>query len=206
MRYDAVSFSASYGTAQQLKPSDRPEIVFSGRSNVGKSSLLNKLFRRKNLARVSATPGKTITINFFDGDGVWFVDLPGYGYAQRSFSEKQRWSKLMEGYFRSGRNIALVVQLIDSRHKPSEQDFEMLEFLTQNEFRVFLALTKCDKLKPMERKRRETELEHELGAYNTIPHCFFSGETGEGLEQLKQAIEQIAADIDTDTNANGETV
>lgn len=129
MRFDIIEFDRSYGTSAQLKRFAEPEIVFSGRSNVGKSSLMNKLFNRKNLARVSSVPGKTVTVNFFKGDKVNFVDLPGYGYAKAAKSEKLRWAELMEGYFGSERNIALVVQLIDSRHKPSKDDYDMLNFL-----------------------------------------------------------------------------
>ena len=109
MNYNKAVFENAYGVLSQLPESDEPEVVFAGRSNVGKSSLLNKLFNRKNLARVSSVPGKTITINFYDVDNIKFVDLPGYGYAKVSFSEKKRWSDLVEGYFDSSINISLVV-------------------------------------------------------------------------------------------------
>ena len=126
MRYDKAEFKAAYGTFGQLPESDLPEIAFAGRSNVGKSSLLNKLFQRKSLARVSSVPGKTITINFYEAENVNFVDLPGYGYAKVAKTEKQRWAEMMEGYFNSDRNIKLVVQLVDMRHAPSKQDIEPL--------------------------------------------------------------------------------
>ena len=99
MRFDKIEFTAAYGTSKQLPASVMPEIVFSGRSNVGKSSLINKVFNRKNLARVSSMPGKTITVNFFKGDGVIFADLPGYGYAKREQSEKKRWAELIVSYY-----------------------------------------------------------------------------------------------------------
>ena len=105
MNINNVKFEFAVGTSSQLPPSEKPEIVFSGRSNVGKSSLINKLVNRKTLARVSATPGKTATINFFSVDGFHLVDLPGYGYAKVSRSEKERWSELMEGYFAQDRNF-----------------------------------------------------------------------------------------------------
>ena len=98
LNYNKVQFEAAYGTSKQLPPSDIPEIAFSGRSNVGKSSLINKIFGRKSLARVSSMPGKTTTVNFFRVEDVRFADLPGYGYAKRSESEKRRWADLMEGY------------------------------------------------------------------------------------------------------------
>ena len=154
MRFDIIEFDRSYGTSAQLKRFAEPEIVFSGRSNVGKSSLMNKLFNRKNLARVSSVPGKTVTVNFFKGDKVNFVDLPGYGYAKAAKSEKLRWADLMEGYFGSERNITLVVQLIDSRHKPSKDDYDMLNFLKSGGYKTVIALTKIDKLNKTERAQR----------------------------------------------------
>lgn len=188
MRFDQVTFITSYGTPGQLQLSTLPEVVFSGRSNVGKSSLLNKLFQRKNLARVSATPGKTVTINFFQGDGVYFVDLPGYGYAKRSFSEKQRWAKLMEAYFQSERRIALVVQIIDMRHKPSVQDYEMLEFLQHNGYPFLIVATKSDKLNRAQYEKREQELRTELSDYPDAPMISFSAVSGQGLPDIRDAI------------------
>ena len=146
MRFDKTEFTAAYGTSKQLPPSKEAEIVFSGRSNVGKSSLINKLFNRKNLARVSSVPGKTITVNFFKGDGVYFVDLPGYGYAKRDQGERKRWAELMEGYFHSERNIALVIQLVDMRHPATDFDLDMLDFLSQMGIPYTVILTKSDKL------------------------------------------------------------
>lgn len=118
MNFNKVVFERSFGTSAQLAPSSLPEVAFAGRSNVGKSSLLNKLFNRKGLAKVSQTPGKTATINFFVTDEARFVDLPGYGYARVSKSEHVRWSELIEGYFNQERNLALVASLIDILHFP----------------------------------------------------------------------------------------
>lgn len=129
MNFNKAEFNSAFGISSQLPISDVPEIAFAGRSNVGKSSLLNKLFNRKNLARVSSVPGKTITINFYNVDGNRFVDLPGYGYAKISKQERDRFGELMEGYFQSGRQIELVVQLIDMRHPPSKDDFNMISFM-----------------------------------------------------------------------------
>jgi GTP-binding protein len=133
MNYNKVQFEAAFGTLKKIPESDLPEIVFAGRSNVGKSSMLNRLFNRKNLARVSSVPGKTITINFFRVEDVRIVDLPGYGYAKVAKGEKRRWAEMMEGYFQSPRNIKLVVQLVDMRHKPSEDDYIMMRFLQDAE-------------------------------------------------------------------------
>lgn len=188
MRFDIINFQAAYGTSKQLPVSDKQEIVFSGRSNVGKSSLINKLFNRKNLARVSSVPGKTITVNFFKGDGVYFVDLPGYGYAKRDQSEKKRWADLMEGYFQSQRNIALVVQLIDMRHAPSADDMTMLSFMKQMGIPFVIALTKSDKLNKSETEKRREELASELAEYEDIVKIEFSSVTGKGVDELKQEI------------------
>ena len=186
MNYNNVAFEVAYGTAKQLPVSDLPEIVFSGRSNVGKSSLINKLFNRKNLARVSSVPGKTTTINFFRCEDVRFADLPGYGYAKRSGEEIRRWSNLMEGYFQSERNIKLVVQLVDMRHKPTADDKTMIDFLTAAGVPFVIALTKSDKLKKTERAKREQEIPEELPGLETIA---FSSENGEGVEALKARIQ-----------------
>ncbi|MBQ2902969.1 MAG: YihA family ribosome biogenesis GTP-binding protein [Clostridia bacterium] len=188
MRFDKIEFTAAYGTSKQLPPSKEAEIVFSGRSNVGKSSLINKVFNRKNLARVSSVPGKTITVNFFKGDGVYFVDLPGYGYAKREQSEKKRWAELMEGYFQSGRNIKLVIQLIDMRHAPSADDMTMLNFLREMEIPFVIALTKCDKLNKTETEKRRAQLLEELSDYPEIKTIEFSSIKGTGVEEVKAQI------------------
>ena len=188
MRFDKIEFTAAYGTSKQLPPSKDAEIVFSGRSNVGKSSLINKVFNRKNLARVSSVPGKTITVNFFKGDGVYFVDLPGYGYAKREQNEKKRWAELMEGYSQSGRNIKLVIQLIDMRHAPSADDMIMLNFLRESGIPFVIALTKCDKLNKTETEKRRAELLKELADYSDIKAIEFSSVKGTGVEDVKAEI------------------
>jgi GTP-binding protein len=190
MKFDNAVFEAAFGTAKQLPQSDIPEVAFSGRSNVGKSSLINKLLNRKSLARVSSTPGKTTTINFYKLRDCRLVDLPGYGYAKVANKERERWSDLMESYFSSKRNLKLVIQLIDMRHTPSELDFQMLDFLCQNGLPFVIALTKSDKLKKTQRIKRLKELETELSFLEKevliIP---FSAQNGEGIETLKDEIE-----------------
>ena len=188
MRFDNARFEMACGTFAQLPACTAPEIAFAGRSNVGKSSLLNKLLNRKSLARVSANPGKTITINFYALDGVRLTDLPGYGYAKVAQSEKKRWAEMMEGYFGSERDIRLVVQLIDMRHPPSADDFSMLDYLAQMQYPFVIALTKCDKLNKMERAERTQALKEELAAYPEILKIPFSAVTGEGTEELRAAI------------------
>ena len=187
MNFNKAEFDKSFGISQQLPPSDKPEITFAGRSNVGKSSLLNKLFNRKNLARVSSVPGKTVTINFYDVDNQRFVDLPGYGYAKISKQERDRFGELMEGYFQSGRMINLVVQLIDMRHKPTADDYSMISFLEQMEIPFIVVLTKADKMKKKEYQSRVNSIYEELNnpEYPVIP---FSSVTGQGVDEIKALI------------------
>ncbi len=189
MNFNKAEFDMAFGISAQLPKSDKPEIVFSGRSNVGKSSLLNKLFNRKQLARVSAVPGKTITINFYNVDNQRFVDLPGYGYAKISKAEKSRFAELMEGYFQGERNISLVVQLIDMRHKPTEDDYGMLAFLQQTETPFIVVLTKADKLKKTQFQQRLKDIEAELADY-PCTYIPFSAETGLGCDKVKAEIEK----------------
>lgn len=189
MNYNLAKFERAYGIFEQLPESKESEIVFSGRSNVGKSSLLNKLFNRKSLARVSSVPGKTITINFYDVDGVKFVDLPGYGYAKLSKSEKERFAGLMEGYFNSDRNIKLVVQLVDMRHKPSADDYAMISFLQEMQIPFIVACTKADKLKIKEFQKRSAELLSELENVDENVIIPFSSQNGLGADKIKQLIE-----------------
>lgn len=190
MNYNKAEFEKAFGISSQLPPSTVPEIAFSGRSNVGKSSLLNKLFNRKSLARVSSVPGKTITINFYNVDDCKFVDLPGYGYAKLSKTERDRFGELMEGYFQSGRNIKLVVQLVDMRHKPSQDDFGMIDFMQQMNIPFIIACTKADKLKVKEFKKREQEIKQELNMVDESLIVPFSSQTGLGLDNIKMLIEK----------------
>lgn len=191
MNYQNVIFEQSFGVSAQLPPSMLPEIAFAGRSNVGKSSMLNKLFNRKQLARVSAVPGKTATINFFCADGLRFADLPGYGYAKVSKSEKQRWSELIEGYFAQDRDLRLVFQLIDMRHPPTRDDLTMVNFLIDGGFPFVVILTKADKLSKTQRLARMEAIITELPCADQITMIPFSAQTGEGVEQVKAIIAEI---------------
>ncbi len=190
MNYNNANFEKAYGTLSQLPVSDKPEIAFSGRSNVGKSSLLNKLFNRKSLARVSSVPGKTITINFYNIDKCYFVDLPGYGYAKVSKSEKDRWSKMMEGYFNTGRNIPLLVQLVDMRHSPTADDLMMIDFLKSNAIDFIVVLTKSDKLNKSQYADRLDKIYEELNMVEKDKIIPFSAVNGENLDKIKAYIER----------------
>lgn len=190
MNWNKVDFEAAFGTLEQLTESNLPEICFSGRSNVGKSSLINKILNRKSIARVSSTPGKTVTINFYRLVEFRLVDLPGYGYAKVTDRDRERWAELMEGYFRTGRNIKLCLQLIDMRHPATEFDISMLEFLRHFEIPYTVVLTKCDKLNKTEFSNRLTALKQELGELGEgIEIIPFSALKGTGADQIRQTVE-----------------
>lgn len=192
MNYNNAKFITSFGSFKQLPPSDRTEIAFAGRSNVGKSSLINKIFNRKALARVSAVPGKTATINFYGLENVYFVDLPGYGYAKVAKSEKQRWSELIEGYLNDDRELALVFQLVDFRHPPTADDVMMINFLIDSGIPFVVVLTKADKLSKNQREERRAALVTELPCGEDITIVEFSAQTGEGCEDIRAIIEELA--------------
>ncbi|MCI8777096.1 MAG: YihA family ribosome biogenesis GTP-binding protein [Oscillospiraceae bacterium] len=192
MNYNKAEFHASFGTFSQIPACSRMEIAFAGRSNVGKSTLINKIFNRKNLARVSSVPGKTATINFYGLENVFFVDLPGYGYAKVAKSEKRRWSELIEGYLNSGRDLRLVFLLIDMRHAPSADDLHMINYLIDAELPFVIILTKADKLKVMQRKARMEAFAEEIPYFDEIHIVPFSSQTFEGVEEVRNIIEELA--------------
>lgn len=191
MNYSTAKFHLCCGLHSQLEASDRMEIVFAGRSNVGKSSMINRLFGRKNLARVSSVPGKTATINFYSVDHVYFVDLPGYGYAKVGKSEKKRWSELIEAYFQSDRDIGLVILLLDIRHEPSALDQKMIEFLIDYELPFILLLTKADKLSAHQQNVCIQKLQNAIPYADQIQMIPFSSHTGMGVEQLRNLLDEL---------------
>lgn len=195
MNWNKAEFTAAYGTAAQLPKCRTPEIAFAGRSNVGKSTLINKLFQRKNLARVSSVPGKTATINFYVCDGVTFADLPGYGYAKRSKSELKRWQDLINGYLQDARDLRAVLLLIDMRHPPTKNDIQMVDFLIDTEMPFAIVLTKADKLNKTERAARLAALPDELPQFEDLNVTVFSSVTGEGVEALRRLIEEITVPV-----------
>lgn len=195
MNINLAEFVTSYADYKQMPASDRIEIAFSGRSNVGKSSLINKIFNRKNLARVSSMPGKTATINFYSLENIYIVDLPGYGYANVSKSEKKKWGDLIGSYLSDAeRELALVFQLIDMRHPPSKDDIQMIDFLIDSEIPFVVVLTKADKLKPTQRKLRMEAFKTEIPCFEDITCVDFSAITGEGVETIRSIIEEVSQD------------
>jgi GTP-binding protein len=185
----SLEFAGGMASTGGWRPEPKlPEVAFAGRSNVGKSSLLNQLVRRKRFARVSNTPGRTREINFFVVNGQFvLVDLPGYGYARISKEKRAEWRPLIEGYLRNSPELRGIVQLLDVRHDPTRDDRQMLAFLADLGVPTLFALTKIDKLTPTKRAERVQALMGELGASEeqVIP---FSAVNGEGRDELAAAV------------------
>ena len=183
-----VNLRISAGLPKQFPTDAMVQVTFSGRSNVGKSSLINSLLGRKSLARVSSSPGKTITINFYDVDKKLFlVDLPGYGFAKRNPADKAQWSALTDGYFTNNSNVdllKLVIQLVDSRIGPTADDEMMLSFLRQSQIPFLVVATKCDKLNVTERKKSEEMLRNHPDIPADTPIIFYSSLKNEGKTEL----------------------
>lgn len=182
------SLQISAGLPKQFPKKAIPQVAFSGRSNVGKSSLINTLLGRKSLARVSSAPGKTITINFYNVDEKLFlVDLPGYGFAKRPPAEKAAWSALTDGYFTANPNIDLlkvVIQLIDARVGATKDDLVMLDWLIQSEMPFIVVTTKMDKLNKTDAAKVVDNLRRNADIPENVPIIPFSSETGEGRQSL----------------------
>ena len=191
MKLESAVFELSAALPNQLPESTLPEVVFSGRSNVGKSSLINRLLGRKALARTSATPGKTATVNFYRLDTVRLVDLPGYGYAKVSDAERRRWSALIEGYFADDRDLRLVLQLLDMRHPPSADDWQMIQFLMDSQLPFLLVLTKADKLNKSETAARLQAFGKDFEEYEGLTLLPFSARTGEGRQELLDILRSV---------------
>ncbi|MSR35134.1 MAG: YihA family ribosome biogenesis GTP-binding protein [Gemmatimonadetes bacterium] len=188
-----VEYAGTVATPSQDPPGELPEIAFSGRSNVGKSSLINVLLQRtrKKIAHVSSTPGKTQALNFYRVNDVFFlVDLPGFGYARVPWATKGGWKELIEGYLARSPRLHGVVHLVDVRHKPSDLDRHMLDYLAKLGTPTIVAVTKMDKLKQSERVGHLEIVRNELGldADQLIP---FSSHTGEGRDALVEAMEEL---------------
>ena len=193
INYQLAKFVASYGKVSQIPESTCPEVSFVCRSNVGKSSIMNKLFGRKNLVKVSSTPGKTSNINFFEADDVHFVDLPGYGYAKVSNADRERWDDLINSYFEAPRHHTLLVQLLDCRHAPSADDEQMLRYLHYHQIPYVVALTKADKLKKSQLAKTLEDFENLCRPYGCQKVVLTSGENGYGIPELQAVLNAAVA-------------
>ena len=177
---------------EQYPPADVPEIALVGRSNVGKSSLINCLANRKNLARTSSTPGKTATINFYDMAGQYrIVDLPCYGYAKVSRQEKEKWAGMIENYLSRRENLVQVIQLVDARHKPTADDKMMFDWICQYNYEPFVVATKLDKLKKSQIEGNLTAIYEDFNLGEESVLIPFSSETREGRNEVLELINYV---------------
>lgn len=180
------------GVKSALPESGKPEFAFAGKSNVGKSSLLNALVNRKALARTSAQPGKTQTINFYRVNGlVYFVDLPGYGYANASEEAKAAWGRMIERYLYQSPQLCAVFLLVDIRHEPSANDCLMYDWIVEQGLKPLIVATKADKIKRSQLKAREKLIREKLGCAEGVPLIPFSSETKQGREELFHLVDAL---------------
>lgn len=194
MNLQKVEFLISAASPKDFPKTRLPEIAFAGKSNVGKSSVINRLLQRKNFARVGEKPGKTIHVNYFTVDGkCYFVDLPGYGFAKVSAKEKERWGKLMEDYFAAGR-IDLGVMIVDYRHPPTNNDITMASWFIQSGCPFVVVANKMDKLKKSELEPNLKTIREDLALPEGTPIIPFSAEKGNGREDLLRLILKAAGE------------
>ena len=184
-----VSLDIVCGITSKLPDTNRPEVAFAGKSNVGKSSLINGLMNRKSLARTSAQPGKTQTINFYNiNEAMYLVDLPGYGYAKVSQSEKEKWGKMIEEYLVTRDNLRVVVSLVDLRHEPTQDDIQMYEFLKYYEIPVIVVATKADKIPRGKWNKHESIIKKKLNFDKNDHFIVFSSVTRDGYDEAWDTI------------------
>ena len=191
-----VSLETVIGVTSKVPDNQMMEIAFAGKSNVGKSSLINALMNRKSLARTSAQPGKTQTINFYNiNDELYFVDLPGYGYAKVSEQEKAKWGKMIEKYLHQSKMLQAVFLLIDIRHEPSANDKQMYEWILSNGFHPIIIATKLDKIKRSQIQKQIKIVKEGLGVEKDTIVIPFSAETKQGREEIYDLIDNMLAQV-----------
>ena len=192
MKVKSADYVISAVSPEQWPTDGKSEIALSGRSNVGKSSLINHLLNRKNLARTSQKPGKTQKLNYFIiNEAFYFVDVPGYGYAQVSQKERQAWGRMMEQYFSENEQLRVVVALVDFRHPPTKEDIQMVEFLKYHEIPIIIVATKCDKVPKTKRPRQVKLIKEKLGIAPTDPFVIYSTQEHIGKDALWSEIEKF---------------
>lgn len=192
INFNKVEFILSAASEKQFVRDGMPQLAFAGRSNVGKSSVINRLVNRKNFARVGASPGKTSQINYFKIDGkLYLVDLPGYGYAKVSAAEKEKWGKMIEGYLHNSKELRAVFLLVDIRHKPSANDKQMYDWICHNGYEPVIIATKLDKLKRSQVAKSLKEIRIGLGLPKEGKILPFSAETKQGRDEIWALIDEL---------------
>lgn len=192
MNVNHAKFVISAVSSAQYPDTNYPEIALAGRSNVGKSSFINKLINRKNLARTSSKPGKTQQLNYYDIENTfYFVDVPGYGYAKVSKSEREKWGKMLENYFTQRETLQMVFLLMDFRHDPTNDDVQMKEFVRYYNIPYQVIATKCDKVPRGKWNKHEAAFRKKLQLTQEESIIIFSGETGEGKDTVWQLIDAL---------------
>ncbi len=188
-----VNLETVCGVTSRLPDNDKPEIAFAGKSNVGKSSLINALMNRKSYARTSSQPGKTQTINFYNiNDALYDVDLPGYGYAKVSQAEREKWGRMIENYLKKSRQLKCVFLLVDIRHEPSANDKQMYDWVVYNGYEPVIIATKLDKIKRSQLQKQLKAVRSGLGIGNDVRVIPFSSETKQGREEIWELIGELA--------------
>jgi GTP-binding protein len=199
-----VSLETVIGVTSKVPENNMPEIAFAGKSNVGKSSLINALMNRKSLARISTQPGKTQTINFYNiNSELYFVDLPGYGYAKVSQQEKEKWGKMIERYLRQSKVLRAVFLLVDIRHDPSANDIQMYEWILANGFQPIIIATKADKINRSQLEKHVKAIKTGLQVEKNTIVIPFSAQTKQGRDEIYEIIDSIIQDNNT-LNTSGD--
>lgn len=190
MKVNKAEIIISAVSQKQYPPDQLPEIALAGRSNVGKSSFINRLINRRNLVRTSSKPGKTQTLNFYlINEGFYFVDVPGYGYAKVSKTEREKWGRMLEEYFETRVPLKAVVLIVDIRHEPSREDKQMVEYVNYLDIPLIIIATKMDKISKNKRARAISQMEKIFAQYDNLTIIPFSSETGENKDKAWKAIE-----------------